>query len=104
MRFIVTFLLIFPLLSGCLTVAETSSNKSILPNIREINLIEMGAGRHNLQIRGNVYTQQKHLREQYMREVQAICGNGYEIEDLETSDITNMGHKKPVLEGTFKCK
>ena len=93
------------LLTGCLTAPASFSNKPVVnTNIREINLLPMGGNKYNLQIRGNVYSEQADLRKQFTQEIEGVCTGDYEIESIETKDITHSGYKKPMIEGNFICK
>ena len=95
-------------LSGCMDMkskAISSSSKGLINDeIREINLMKLGNKKYNLQIRGNIYSSLSDLRNQFNREVNAICKNGYEITQLDTSDVAHSGIKKPLIEGDFLCK
>jgi hypothetical protein len=98
-------LICLPLLGGCLPTPQSSSSIPVVnSNIREINLMPMGSDKYNLQIRGNVYSEQNDLRKQFTQEVQGVCSGDYEIENIETKDISHQGHKKPMVEGNFRCK
>ena len=63
----------------------------------------MGNNKYNLQIRGNVYSEQNDLRRQFTQEVTGVCGSNYEILKIETKEVTHSGYKKPIVEGDFIC-
>ena len=91
-------------LSSCVSVPQSYSNSPVNSNIREIDLLNMGSNKYSLLIRGNIYTSQSGMRGQFIKEVVGVCGQKYEIQQIETSEIVHDGYKKPIIQGIFICK
>ena len=92
------------LLSSCVSVPQSYSNSPVNSNIREIDLLNLGSNKYSLLIRGNAYTSQSGMRGQFIKEVVGVCGEKYEIQEIETSEIVHSGYKKPIIQGIFICK
>ena len=93
------------LLTGCMQSTATSKSGTLLnDNIRELDVIKLAGNKFQVFIRGNGFSSQTELREQFKREASAYCGSSsYSIIDLKAGDTKHDGYTKPTLEGTFTC-
>ena len=93
------------LTSCALPPPPSSSSKPVVSgNIRTIDLMQIGANKYSLYIRGNADAYQKALRKQFTQEVNGVCGSNFEILELEAGEVTHGSWKKPTLQGNFICK
>tara|TARA_B100000780_G_C21016049_1_gene407050 strand:+ start:47 stop:313 length:267 start_codon:yes stop_codon:yes gene_type:complete len=72
-------------------------------NSLEINLLPLGSDRYNILIKGNISSSQIDLKEEFTRSINEQCGTRFEIENIELNNINQDGHKKPSIQGSFKC-
>ena len=72
-------------------------------NSLEINLLPLGSDRYNILIKGSISSSQIDLKEEFTRSINEQCGTRFEIENIELNNINQDGHKKPSIQGSFKC-
>jgi len=92
------------LLSGCMQSSAVSRSGSLVSeDIREIDIMPMSGGKYQMYIRGNSYSDQSELREQFKREANSLCNSGYELIEIKAGEVEMDDYKKPTLEATVKC-
>jgi len=93
-------------LSGCMTTSSgtTEPGPSLLGDpIKEIELFPMGNNRYSLFVRGNNFVSNSDVKKRWYEEVEAVCLDGYTVEDVGIKKVTMSGLLKPAVEGTFSC-
>ena len=68
----------------------------------ETKLSPQGSDRYNFYIKGDAKTSEKNLREVFKNKVNEVCGTRFEIINIKTNYVNNVGSENNILDGTFK--
>jgi hypothetical protein len=80
-------------LGGCTT----------MDNVRDFDVFHMGKQRHKIYLRGNSFISTSDLKNVWYKKAKEICPSGFEVEEIEPSNINMAGYNKPVLQGIVIC-
>ncbi len=72
-------------------------------NVRESESYPMGNKKHMISVRGNVYADKAELKDAWYEKANNVCPSGFDVDKLETKEVTHSGYKKPLLEGEIIC-
>ena len=69
----------------------------------EINIETMGSDKYSLSILSLSDLKQSYLKEQFVIEVNKVCGTRFEIVNTNFAQINENGQEKRESKGMFKC-
>ena len=75
-----------------------------MDNVRDFDVFPMGKNKHRIYIRGNSLLSTSDLKEVWYKKAEELCPSGYDVEEIQPSNITMAGYNKPVLQGIVTCK